>query len=201
MFTSDNGGPGYIGLPGVNRPFRGWKITSFEGGLRVPMFVRWPSKLAAGTTISQPISHIDVMPTITAAAGAGLPVDVEIDGRNLLLLADPETKQKWDRDTLFWVSGHSQVVRHGDWKLQVNDRRATDGMQKWLYNLAQDPTEQNNLATTRLDKLAELQALLAEHKAGSRPTLWPATTQMAVMIDKTLVEKFVEVDEYVFSPN
>ena len=201
MFTSDNGGPGYIGLPGVNRPFRGWKITSFEGGLRVPMFVKWPKSLPAGKTVKQPVAHIDVLPTIAAAAGAGLSEDIEIDGENLLLLSNPETASAWQRDTLYWVSDHSQVVRHGDWKLQLNDREPTDGMQTWLYNLGEDPTEQNNLANIRHDKLAELQALLAEHKANSRPPLWPATTQMAVPVDKTLAEQFGEGDEYVFSPN
>lgn len=201
MFTSDNGGPGYIGLPEVNHPFRGWKITSFEGGLRVPMFVKWPNKLPAGTKIKKPVAHIDVLPTILAAAGADLPDQLEIDGKNLLSLADPQAAKKWQRETLFWVSGHSQVVRHGDWKLQLNDRKSTDGLQKWLYDLAVDPSEQNNLAASRPDKLAELEALLAEHKANSRPPLWQASAQMAVPIDKTLAEKFVEGDEYIFSPN
>ena len=46
VFTSDNGGAGYIGIDDVNSPYRGWKITMFEGGLRVPMFVKWPAKIA-----------------------------------------------------------------------------------------------------------------------------------------------------------
>ena len=201
MFTSDNGGPGYLGLPDVNRPFRGWKITSFEGGLRVPMFVKWPNKLPAGTTVKQPVAHIDVLPTIVAAAGGELPEGLEVDGLSLLPLTNTETAENWQRETLFWVSGHSQVVRHGDWKLQLNDRKATDGLQKWMYNLGEDPTEQNNLAANRPDKLAELEALLVEHKANSRPPLWQASSQMAVPIDKTLAEKFVDGDEYVFTPN
>lgn len=201
MFTSDNGGPGYLGLPGVNHPFRGWKITSFEGGLRVPMFVRWPNKLPAGMTVKQPIAHIDVLPTIAAAAGAQVPEAVMLDGKNILTLTNAATAKQWQRDTLFWVSDHSQVVRSGDWKLQLNDRKSTDGLQKWLYNLADDPTEQHNLATTRPGKLAELEALLTAHQANSRPPLWPPTTQMAVAVDKTLAEKVVEGDEYVFTPN
>ena len=63
------------------------------------------------------------------------------------------------------------MVRHGDWKLQVNDR-PTDGLQKWLYNLAEDPTEQNNLAASHPDKLKELSALLAAHQASSRGPLY-----------------------------
>ncbi|NND83129.1 MAG: sulfatase [Gammaproteobacteria bacterium] len=201
MFTSDNGGPGYIGLPDVNQPFRGWKITSFEGGLRVPMFVKWPNRLPAGSKVKQPVAHIDVLPTIAAATGAQLPAGLEVDGKNVLPLVNPETAKSWQRETLFWVSDHSQVVRHGDWKLQLNDRKTTDGLQKWLYNLANDPSEKNNLVTARPDKLAELEALLAQYRANSRPPLWQASSQMAVPIDKTLAEKFVAGDEYVFSPN
>ena len=142
-----------------------------------------------------------MLPTIAAATGAALPVGLEIDGKNLLPLTNTETAKDWQRESLFWVSDHSQVVRHGDWKLQLNDRKATDGIQKWLYNLGDDPSEQNNLATARPDKLEELEVLLAEYIANSRSPLWPASSQMAVPIDKTLAEKFVEGDEYVFTPN
>jgi arylsulfatase A-like enzyme len=200
VFTSDNGGAGYIGIQDVNSPFRGWKITMFEGGLRVPMFVKWPKRIAAGSSVDTPVAHIDMMPTLAAAAGASQPQGVAIDGVSLLPLVTGEGAQSWDRDTLFWQNGHYQVVRHGDWKLQLNDR-PTDGLQKWLYNLADDPTEQNNLAASYPDKLKELEALLAAHQAGSRGPLYESVTQMPVMVDKTLAEKFVEGDEYVYTPN
>ena len=200
VFTSDNGGAGYIGIPDVNSPFRGWKITMFEGGLRVPMFVKWPARITAGTSVDTPVAHIDMMPTLAAAAGAPLPEGVVIDGANLLPLATSEGVESWNRETLFWQNGHYQVVRHGDWKLQINDR-PTDGLQKWLYNLADDPTEQRNLAVHAPEKLKELEALLAAHQAGSRGPLYESVTQLPVMIDKTLAEKFVEGDEYVYTPN
>ncbi|XXK58264.1 sulfatase [Porticoccaceae bacterium nBUS_09] len=199
MFTSDNGGAGYIGIPEVNQPFRGWKITMFEGGLRVPMMIRWPTKIAAGMVVDTPIAHIDVMPTLAAAAATQSKA-AEIDGVNLLPLVTRQGDQSWDRETLFWQNGHYQVVRHGDWKLQVNDR-PTDGLQYWLFDLAKDPTEQNNLATVRPDKVKELNALLVDHQANAVTTLYPATTQMSVMVDKTLAEEFEEGDEYVYTPN
>ena len=199
MFTSDNGGAGYIGIPEVNQPFRGWKITMFEGGLRVPMMIKWPSKITAGTVVDTPVAHIDVMPTLTAAAATQSKA-AEIDGVNLLPLVTRQGDQSWDRETLFWQNGHYQVVRHGDWKLQVNDR-PTDGLQYWLFDLAKDPTEQNNLAAVRQYKVKELNALLVDHQANAVTTLYPATTQMPVMVDKTLAEEFEEGDEYVYTPN
>ena len=199
MFTSDNGGAGYIGIPEVNQPFRGWKITMFEGGLRVPMMIKWPSKITAGTVVDTPVAHIDVMPTLAAAA-ASQSKAIEIDGVNILPLATSQGDQNWDRETLFWQNGHYQVVRHGDWKLQVNDR-PTDGLQHWLFDLAKDPTEQNNLAAVRQDKVNELKGLLVDHQANAVGALYPATTQMPVMVDKTLAESFEEGDEYVYTPN
>jgi uncharacterized sulfatase len=150
--------------------------------------------------VDTPVAHIDMMPTLASAAGAPQPEGVAIDGMDLLRLATGEGADNWNRETLFWQNGHYQVVRHGDWKLQVNDR-PTDGMQKWLYNLAEDPTEQNNLAASHPGKLKELEALLAAHQANSRGPLYESVTQMSVMVDKTLAEKFVEGDEYVYTPN
>ena len=199
MFTSDNGGAGYIGIPEVNQPFRGWKITMFEGGLRVPMMIKWPSKITAGTVVDTPVAHIDVMPTLAAAA-ASQSKATEIDGVNILPLATSQGDQNWDRETLFWQNGHYQVVRHGDWKLQVNDR-PTDGLQHWLFDLAKDPTEQNNLDAALPDKVKELNGLLVDQQANAVGALYPATTQMPVMVDKTLAEEFEEGDEYVYTPN
>ena len=200
IFTSDNGGAGYIGIPEVNQPFRGWKITMFEGGLRVPMMIKWPSKIAAGTVVETPVAHIDVMPTIAAAAGASQPAGVVIDGLDILPLMINQDANKWTRETLFWQNGHYQVVRHGDWKLQVNNR-PTDGLQHWLFDLAADPTEQDNLAASRPDIVKQLKDLLAEHRAESDGPLYLPSMQMPVMVDKTLAEDFVEGDEYIYTPN
>jgi len=197
IFSSDNGGAGYIGLPEVNAPYRGWKLTMFEGGIRVPMFVKWPSRIAPGTQVDTPVAHIDMMPTLAAAAQAGPPQDVAIDGVNLLPLATGEGAQVLSRQTLYWQSAYYRVVRHGDWKLQVSERPKKN----WLYNLAEDPTEQNNLAETRADKREELMALLDAHQASAREPLYPHTVEVPVAIDKTLVEHFEAGDEYIYWPN
>ncbi len=200
VFTSDNGGAGYIGLPDVNSPYRGWKGIMFEGGIRVPLLVKWPAKITAGTVSNKPVAHIDVMPTLAAAAGLAAPDSIEIDGVDLLPLVTGEAEDDWNRDTLFWQSGHYQVVRHGNWKLQINDS-PDEGPREWLYNLADDPTEQRNLATSRPDKLEELNLLLSEHQANSRGPMYESSVQMPVMVDKTLAEPFVQGDEYVYTPN
>ena len=199
-FTSDNGGPGYIGLDDINSPYRGWKITMFEGGIRVPLFVKWPAKIVAGTRVNTPVAHIDMMPTLAAAAGISPSAEIDIDGLDLLPLTTGQGAANWQRETLFWQSGHYQVVRHGDWKLQVN-QRPTDGHQQWLYNLASDPTEQTNLVASHPQIVAQLQALLTAHQANSVGALYAPVMNSPIMIDKTLAEKFVLGDEYIYTPN
>ncbi|MDZ7784642.1 MAG: hypothetical protein U5K56_17455 [Halioglobus sp.] len=83
------------------------------------------------------------MPTLAAAAGASLPEDRIIDGRNMLPVAMGERESvERENDALFWSSGFYKAVRAGNWKLQLNERQD----RRWLFNLAEDPTEQNNLA-------------------------------------------------------
>jgi uncharacterized sulfatase len=197
MFSSDNGGPGYIGLPDVNAPYRGWKITNFEGGLRVPMFVKWPAHIAPGTRVETPVAHIDMMPTMVAAAQAAPPQGVVIDGLDLLPLATGTGADTLSSETLLWQSGYYRVLRHGDWKLQVSENPD----KAWLYDLAADPTEQNNLAGSRPEKLSELLALLDAHQASARKPLYPFVAEMPVAIDKTLAERFKPGDEYIYWPN
>ncbi|MEO0881871.1 MAG: sulfatase-like hydrolase/transferase [Pseudomonadota bacterium] len=197
VFSSDNGGAGYIGLPDVNAPYRGWKITLFEGGIRVPMFVKWPSRIAPGTVIDDPVAHIDVMPTLAAAADLALPQGVDIDGRNLLPIAMGEGDIDRPNDAIFWSSGFYKVVRAGDWKLQINERQN----KAWLYNLAIDPTEQNNLADSEVVKRGELEALIDAHYANARPLLYEHTTESPIRIDKTNADPIEASDEYIIWPN
>ena len=197
VFSSDNGGAGYIGLPEINQPYRGWKITLFEGGIRVPMFVKWPAKITPGTRVDTPVAHIDVMPTLASAAGASLPEGVVIDGRDMLPVATGTGDISHPNDALFWQSGYYHVVRAGDWKLQVDGRQKKN----WLFDLANDPTEQVNLAEMRSDKLSELQVLLDAHLADSVAPLYPYTIESPVAIDKTAADTVGPDDEYVWWPN
>lgn len=194
IFTSDNGGAGYIGLKDINKPYRGWKLTFFEGGIRVPMFVKWPAKIPAGTTNDTIVSHMDLLPTAATAAGAALPTDRTIDGVNILPLLEKGAVQP-DR-TIFWRDGHYQAVQSGGFKLQVSERPK----KAWLFNLKEDPTEQKNLADQMPEKVAELRALIDEHNKTQREPLFPAVGELPVIIDKTLEEPATKDDEYIYWP-
>ncbi|WP_073976111.1 sulfatase [Erythrobacter donghaensis] len=197
VISSDNGAPGYLGLAGLNAPYRGGKGTFFEGGIRVPLLARWPAQVAAGSRIALPVGQVDLMPTFAAVAGAPLPQGVAIDGRNLLAALTGRGAALDPQTPLFWSSGHYRAVRAGDWKLQVNGRQN----KTWLFNLAADPTERVNLAGREPAKRAELEALLAAHERGRKPPLYACTFETPVSIDKTLAEPYRAGDEYIYWPN
>jgi len=193
VLSSDNGGAGYIDIPDVNAPFRGWKITLFEGGIRVPMFVKWPSKIAAGTKVETPVAHIDLLPTLAEAAGAALPADRVIDGRSLLPAATGSGAIRRENDAIFWQTGDYHVVRAGDWKLQVDGRQGKN----WLFNLASDPTEQTNLAEANPQQVARLSALIEAHRAHAVAPLYPHGLVSPILIDRTQSASPKAEDEYV----
>ena len=202
IFTSDNGGARYLGLPDVNRPYRGFKLSLFEGGIHVPLFMQWPARIPAGAVVDSPVTHLDIFTTAAAAAGAPLPEDREIDGVDLLPHVLGESPEPPHR-SLFWREGHHQAVRHGDWKLTVGERETANGREtkRWLFNLATDPTEQQDLAAQMPDKVAELQSLLDDHNAAQAVPLWPSVIDGPQLIDKTEAESYVPGDEYVYWPN
>jgi len=199
IFTSDNGGAGYIGLPDVNAPYRGWKMTLFQGGLRVPYFFRWPARIPAGTILNQPVHHFDVFATAAAAAGAALPSDRKIDGIDLLPFATGEAEGV-THEQLFWRSGASQTALVDGWKLNVSSPKGTDA-RKWLFDLRADPTEQEDLSTKRPAMLAELEAALEAHNAEQAPSMWPSSASMAINLDKDLSIPDAPDDEYVYWTN
>lgn len=159
IFTSDNGGlPG----PTSNVPLRAGKGMPYEGGIRVPLIVRWPGEIKPATTTDVPVSSIDLFPTIAAIAEAKLPADRPIDGVNLW----PVLRQSGSlqRDALFWHYPHYRsdkvgpysVVRQGDWKLI----RHYDPDRRELFNLKTDLAETTDLAGQYPDKVRELESRL-----------------------------------------
>lgn len=196
VFTSDNGGAHYLGLPRVNHPFRGWKLTHFEGGVRVPFFMRWPAGLPPGTRYPHPVSHLDVFATAAAAAGAELPDDRVVDGIDLLGLVRGDQGRGPDR-ALFWRQGHLRAVQYEGWKLIRAERPA----RRWLFDMRADPTEQNDLAAVHPERVAALEALIAAHDAEQAPPAWPSRAETPVSIDITLEDPQSPDDEYTYWPN
>lgn len=195
IFSSDNGGPGYIGLKDINKPFRGWKLTFFEGGIRVPMFVKWPAKIPAGSRNDAMVSHLDLLPTVAAAVGVSVPKDRVIDGVDILARLNAPPGSPGER-TLFWRNGHYRAVQTGGWKLQMAERPN----KVWLFDLNTDPTEQRNLAAERPDKVEALRKLIEDQNATQRDPLFPAVGELPIMIDKTLEEPAAKDDAYVYWP-
>ncbi len=123
LFTSDNG-PWYGGSTGG---LRGMKGRSWDGGIRVPMIARWPGRVAPGVVTKELAGTIDILPTALAAAGAPVPQDRVIDGRNLLPLLS-KADGKSPHEALFAMSGTQlAIVRSGKWKLHYRDP-GRDGM-------------------------------------------------------------------------
>jgi uncharacterized sulfatase len=196
MFTSDNGGAGYIGLPEVNAPYRGWKITLFEGGIHVPYMMRWPARIPKGISVESPVHHFDMYATAAAAGGASLPSDRKIDGVDLVPHARGET-EKAPHPSLFWRSGASQSALVDGWKLNVSDPPG----RTWLFDMQSDPNERVDLSQKRPEKLAELTAALAEHNAEQMPSRWPSEGSFSVNIDKDLSLPDAPDDEYIYWSN
>ncbi|MCP3903628.1 MAG: sulfatase [Planctomycetes bacterium] len=162
IFTSDNGGATHFRATD-NRPLRSGKGRPYEGGIRVPLIVRWPGRVKAGSVSDVPVSSIDLLPTVGAAVGAELPVGHRIDGVDLgPLLAETGTLE---RDTLCWHYPHYwwggrvtpySIIRRGDWKLI---RWYETGVRE-LFDLATDPGEASDVAPEHRALVAELDAAL-----------------------------------------
>lgn len=173
VFMSDNGG---MSPQTDMAPLRGSKGMVFEGGVRVPLLVRWPGVVEPGAVCDEPVITLDFYPTLVEAAGGAMPTDQPADGVSLVPLfhdADAEL----GRAALYWhfpayLHGYRgmqeeshrtgwratpcSVVRAGDWKLIRDYETGTDT----LYRLSDDLGETTDLSATRPDKHGELSALL-----------------------------------------
>ncbi len=147
IFTSDNGP--WLGKKhhaGTAAPLRGGKFSAFEGGVREPTVMRWPARIPAGTECTQVASTIDLLPTLAKIAGADLP-ERKIDGKDILpLMTDEPGAKSPHEDGFYYWSGTSEVVgvRMGDWKVLRTDK--DDPTKAELYNLAEDISEEQDLA-------------------------------------------------------
>lgn len=152
FFQSDNGATieDRAGLGGRNTPFRGYKFSLFEGGIRVPAIMSWPGKIPAGLVVDEIAAGMDVFPTVARLAGARLPADRVIDGKDIWPMATGSARSP--HQALFWKRHDQVAVRRGDWKLVLNGilalgdkHRLTGNDRVFLSNLSDDPGEARNL--------------------------------------------------------
>ena len=196
IFASDNGGAGYIGLDNINKPYRGWKLTHFEGGMHIPFFAKWPAKIKQNIQYEKRIHHTDIFSTILGAANIAPPEDIKIDGVNLIPYLTNEIFGE-PHETLYWKNATYQAIIHKDWKLM---RSKYPEKREYLYNLKVDPYETNNLAMTEIAMKSLLHEKLNMHINSLPEPSWPQSVFMPVVIDKPQTE-YEEGDELVFWPN
>jgi len=152
VFTSDNGGP-TAQTTSRNGGLRGFKASTWEGGVRVPFCMQWTGKIPPGRSFEWPIIQLDVHPTALAAAGAKVERSWKLDGVNLLPYVTGQNP-KAPHETLYWRFGQQWAIRHGSWKLV---KANTGGPQPLLFNLRDDPGEQKDLSLAEPEKQSELQ--------------------------------------------
>ena len=200
IFTSDNGAPCYIGLPDLNKPYRGWKLTHFEGGVHVPFIVSYPNKIPKGSAYNGRVSNLDIFSTAASLAGIDINRNdlqqIQFDGVNILPYLSGEKEGEPDR-VLFNKSGDYSFLIKDGWKLQVDLIQN----KKWLHNLNEDPTEQINLIESYPEKLNELGKILNKKLSEQVKPIWPSLLDWPIFIDKTLDETVIKNDEYIFWAN
>ncbi len=134
FFTSDNGP-----MAGSAKPLRGRKGSFYEGGLREPAVIRWPEKIPAGQVNDEILTAMDLLPTFAVLAGAEIPGDRVIDGKDIWpVLVNGEVSP---HEAFFYHQhGNLKAVRSGEWKLHVNGNKPVA-----LYNLEEDISESKNV--------------------------------------------------------
>jgi arylsulfatase A-like enzyme len=174
ILTSDNGGVTHKETNGntwtSNRPLRGGKANTYEGGLRVPWIVSWPGNIKPGSTCATPVQTQDIYPTVLELAHIKPHAGNIIDGQSIvpLLAGKPMAHQPifTDFQHVFGaMCAPSSCVREGDWKLIRFHHAGMDAQSDAfeLFNLKLDPAESINLADYLPEKVAELDRLIEEH--------------------------------------
>ncbi|CAM4382464.1 sulfatase [Zobellia roscoffensis] len=165
IFTNDNGGPSDSN-ESLNDPLSGTKANHLEGGIRVPFLMSWPGILKSNTVYENPVSTLDLLPTFVTAAGGDVSNVEGLDGVDLLPYLK-EKKAGIPHTTLYWKKENRGAVRHNDWKLvRFPDRPAE------LYNIKEDISEVNDLASAHPEKVRELYKMLFDWELTLERPLW-----------------------------
>ncbi len=149
FYLSDNGGAKKNSA--VNLPFRDYKQSVYEGGLRVPFVMSWPDQLKPAT-LDEPVISIDILPTVCAALDIELPEDRVYDGRNIFSVINNRSTRPLHEQLYFDGNRGSWAVREAEWKLLKSRRGDAE-----LYNLEYDPYEEKNLIEEEPEVANDLQ--------------------------------------------
>ncbi|WP_017446498.1 sulfatase [Gayadomonas joobiniege] len=159
IFSSDNGPSGRKNSDGTDRLLAGHKTQTLEGGMRVPTIARWPGKIPAGQVSNEVATLMDILPTAAYLAGASLPTDRVLDGKNIWPLLSGQQGAKSPYEAFFYHRENTiEAVRVGVWKLAIK------GQRPGLYNLSEDPSEKQNVAKDYPNKVIELTKKINEFK-------------------------------------
>jgi arylsulfatase A-like enzyme len=173
IFSSDNGPVTAqaeerweLNMAGETGGLRGKKRYLFEGGTRVPGIVSWPGNIPAGVVDHTPATALDILPTLADILNVPLPKDRIIDGRSITSLLDSDTTTVFQRDQILYWSlptpdGMEYAVRDGDWKLILDG----SGTPAYLFNLASDHYEVNNLLKKEPQITMQLSAKFNDYRA------------------------------------
>lgn len=159
VFGSDNGGLEARGGGADNGQLRGQKGQNFQGGTRTPALVNWPGVVPSGQVSQQFVHAYDLFPTLAAAVGVETQNEKPLDGRNLWAQITGEKPVSNDTAVSQVFNGRSGTVWHEGWKL-IEQQGET-----LLFNLSEDPNEENNLAASNPEKVEELKTHLKEMTA------------------------------------
>lgn len=164
VFTSDNGAAHNYG--GSNLPLRGHKASTWEGGMRVPCIMRWPGTIPAGATRDELVTTMDLLPTFATLAGAKMPADRAMDGKDVGPLLRGEANTNSPHDCFYYYRARDlQAVRAGKWKLHVSTTSDSDPFTaSALYDLNADISETNDLAAAHPEITEELLALAEQSR-------------------------------------
>jgi arylsulfatase A-like enzyme len=157
-FISDNGGPIVRNAPNAsqNTPLRGGKGETWEGGVRVPFFMKWPARLKPGTTFTQPAIQMDLTATALALAGAEADSKWPMDGVNLMPFLNGA--KPTPHETLCWEYHKQWAIRQGRWKLTCAlPTKESKTPILGLYDLSQDIGESRDLAAAQPERVKQLQ--------------------------------------------
>ncbi len=171
IWTSDNGAPQRDpSIPqGSNEPLAGSGYTTAEGGMRVPMIARWPGQIPSGATNDELTTTMDLYVTFGKLAGAELPPDRTIDGKDItdLLFGTPGADTPYE--AFYYYHGPQlQAVRSGPWKLYLSleeNVRTGEAQEMELYNVVEDPGETTNVIDRHSDLVTDIQVHAEEARA------------------------------------